>query len=378
MRSAVAFVSLIVLGSLAFTACGSDDDDYVASGGSGGAKAGKRGGAGKGSANEPSAGGAEEGGATSTGGTSGRAAGGKGGSSGRAAGGKGGKGGSSGKAGKGTGGTNATGGTSAGTGANATGGTAGGGRSGGGGTSGSGASSGDGSSGDGSGGGGEGGGPEAGAGGQGGGPEPHAALCSYHCTDSTQCGQGSICNDAGLCVSALARPASCNTDDECMPAGSFWGPPCTSDAGCSAGTQACVAAGGVGWCALLADSPCFSGTATTVTKFGSSDQVSVCAVPGVCQRHACATTCAVDDDCLFLGAGPTCNTTTHFCGGCATDFDCFAAGVSHCDVPTGTCQCASNADCSAIPGTDTCVNGTCGCSSASLCTAYPDATVACE
>ncbi|HSU42340.1 MAG TPA: hypothetical protein VLJ38_22315, partial [Polyangiaceae bacterium] len=268
------------------------------------------------------------------------------------------------------GGTNATGGTGTG-GTHATGGTNGAG------TSGSGGSGALGSSGDGTGGGGEGGGPEAGAGGQGGAAEPHAALCRYHCTDSTQCGQGSICNDAGLCVSALALTPSCNANDECMPEASFWSPRCTSDADCAAGTQACVAWGGVGWCARLADSPCFSGAATTLTKFGSSDQVSVCAIPGVCERHACAMTCAVDGDC-FDGTGPTCNTTTHFCGGCTAETDCFGAGVSHCDLPTGTCQCASNADCSGIPGTDTCVNGTCGCSSASLCTAYPDATVACE
>jgi hypothetical protein len=363
MRSAVAFVSLVVLGSLAFTACGGDDDSFSSVGGSAGAKAGKSGGAGKGSAGEPSAGGAGEGGANSLGGGSGK-------------GGSGARGGHSGTGGSSTGGTNATGGTGTG-GTNATGGTNGGG------TSGSGGSGALGSSGDGTGGGGEGGGPEAGGagqGGQGGTVEPHAAFCSYHCTDSNQCGQGSICNDAGLCVSALARPLSCDADDECTPAASFWGPECTSDADCAVGTQACVAVGGVGQCAFLADSPCFSGAPAERTKFGSTDQVSVCTVPGVCQRHACATTCAVDTDC-FGGTGPTCNTTTHFCGGCTAETDCFGAGVSHCDVPTGMCQCASNDDCTGtfgIPGTDTCVNGTCGCSSASLCTAYPDATIACE
>jgi hypothetical protein len=373
MRSAFTFVSLVALGSLVFSACGGDDDAVSSVGGSAGSgakagKSGKGGGAGKGSAGE-STGGAEDGGATTTGGGSG-----KGGSN--ATGGSSGKGGRGGT-GNGTGGTagteTSTGGTLT------TGGTSGSGGTSTAGTTGGGTGGLVGSSGDGSGGGGEGGGPEAGAGGQGNTQQPHAELCAYHCTDSTQCGAGSICH-AGVCVTELAK---CDADNDCVPFASFWNQNCTSDADCSGG-RICVAAAGLGWCAIVAAPDCYSGAPVTLTKFGSTDPATVCGVPGVCQRHSCATTCAVDDDCYLgtLGTGPACNTTTHFCGGCTSDLDCYGAGVTHCDVPTGTCQCASNNDCTdplyGVMGTDTCVNGTCGCSSASTCTAYPSATAACE
>jgi hypothetical protein len=124
---------------------------------------------------------------------------------------------------------------------------------------------------------------------------------------------------------------------------------------------------------------CFSGVATTYTKFGSSDQVSVCAVPGICDAHFCAVSCAVDADCP---PGPLCQTSTHRCVGCASDDDCFGAGTSHCDIPTGTCQCATDDDCTdplfGVHGTDKCIDGKCGCSGTSVCTDYPDATIACE
>jgi hypothetical protein len=79
-----------------------------------------------------------------------------------------------------------------------------------------------------------------------------------------------------------------------------------------------------------------------------------------------------------------CNPISHLCTGCTTDLQCMdnVYGTSHCDVPSGTCQCASDDDCTdpdnGIPGTDKCVHGTCSCSSAAVCTDYPSATAKCQ
>jgi hypothetical protein len=90
----------------------------------------------------------------------------------------------------------------------------------------------------------------------------------------------------------------------------------------------------------------------------------------------------VDDDCIGSGVGTTCSPTTHQCVGCASDDDCYMGGFTHCNIPTSTCQCQSDDDCTdpslGAPGTDKCVNGACGCSSASACSDYPDATAVCN
>jgi hypothetical protein len=352
MRSFFALVSLVAAGSLAIAACSGDDDSggpTVGAGGTAGkgdaGKSGKGGGAGKGLAGESSGG---EAGAAGTGGTESGVRGGRGGTG---SGASGGNGGSSGKGGS----TEFGGAPSAGSGdTSASGGMAG-------------AS-------------GEHGGAEAGASGQGSSPE-QAKFCTYRCTSPDQCGTGNTCSDAGRCVPISGAP-SCNVNDDCTPSASSWSEQCMSDGDCFGTGYVCVGLGAAGWCAQVAAPDCFSGAPSVFTRFGSTDQVSVCSIPGVCQRHQCVTSCAVDADCPI--GGPHCQTSTHLCLGCTSDGECTSAGVSHCDIPSGTCQCAFDSDCTGaapgtgIPGTDQCVNGTCGCSSASICTENPDSTIACE
>ncbi|HTQ03585.1 MAG TPA: hypothetical protein VMI54_07000 [Polyangiaceae bacterium] len=417
MRSALACIWLIGFASVAFLACGSDDDDNAAAGGSGGSAAkggtgtggatGATGGssatgatAGEGESGSPGTGAsAGTGGSTETGGSS-NGSGGKGGTN--AAGGtksSGGTGGTTAQGGSGneggtTGGESGAAGESAG---NGQGGTAGSG------TAGSSALAGNGGT---AGGGGfagtsgsAGGGGFAGSGTAGSGTTS-ALLCHYPCTQGgSECGTAEDvdCGPHGECEQTST---GCDTNDDCIPFASGWsdtgartGESCGSDDDCSGHVifgDVCVDTGETqGRCAVIPDpeAGCFFPGSNTVSmnEFDGSGPVDVCeSLAGRCDDHQCVLGCASDADCtdggtVGPGFGPHCDTASRRCGGCGSDQDCFTAGSgpSHCDVQSQTCECASDADCTAR-GADHCYAGTCGCSDASACGFFPNSPATCN
>jgi hypothetical protein len=422
MRAIFAVLGLFAFGSIGLAGCDDDEDSLTfVSGGTNGEGA-QAGAGGKGDAASGGKGGSNSAGSSAKGGKGGSGTGGSGtggsgtGGSGTGGSGTGGSGtggsdnGGAGAGGADNGGAGAGGSDTGGAGAGAEGGTGGSGGSGGtdttGGTSGSGGTSGAGgtagSSGAGgtagssggsigaSGSAGEGGesgaGASSGAGGTGGiggtggatPPSATATACSYGCVDDGDC---DVAQDI-FCDTNLGRckqpNLGCETHADCVPFASAWSPgTCTADDDCPNFFfgDVCVKLQGVGRCAITPYPDCsaFGGVPTVLEHFSPTEDITVCVnSSGRCENNTCFLGCTdTPDFCTdgSTGFGPVCDSVSGRCGGCTDDDECDGAGVSHCNLATGFCECAGAGDCVGLPGRDACVNGACGCSGTSVCTA---------
>lgn len=217
-----------------------------------------------------------------------------------------------------------------------------------------------------------------------------ANKCSYECETDDDCSviQVDAPPDTTLKCNSLTKACEdptkvCETQDNCVPSGSYWFMNCESDAECFEG-EACVSWEGVGWCASLpTDDVCFlAGAPEPLPRLGAQGTIDVCVAHSwLCGEQGgkveCFPGCSEEEGC-GSGNGDTCNLETGLCE-CETGAEC--AGKACID---GRCaQCATNQDCAVTAGAtgaDICVDGQCGCSGANKCPVVPfkGATAVCE
>lgn len=212
----------------------------------------------------------------------------------------------------------------------------------------------------------------------GGGSGGGGMFCVEQCQGDADClidgaDQGYKCVDK-VCQSDGGVGGTCTGDAECVALFSGWAVACQDDSGCPG--QVCIDVGGEGRCAtppsdfLMCET--IGMTETDVMTFPGGQTVTVCANTGAECGDAgyCVDPCKSDDDCMNFPAGfQHCNVGTGVCG-CASDAEC--VGVDNASVCVeGYCQCASDADCTASGYADVCYDGYCGCSSAAVCGEYP-------
>jgi hypothetical protein len=175
----------------------------------------------------------------------------------------------------------------------------------------------------------------------------------------------------------------CAADADCLAFGSQWKQACDAGNPCPQAQQVCVnIGGGQGRCARRAWLPDAGPDGGSQCNFIVPDLISIPALDDsgaveVCghksnsscnlETKVCYLRCESSDECVFPGAGSSCDTLTGRCR-CVKDGDCNAPGVSKCNLTTGRCECASDDDCKAVTEHKACVSGQCGCSNASACT----------
>jgi hypothetical protein len=228
---------------------------------------------------------------------------------------------------------------------------------------------------------------QGGAGGEGGAPGPVAVAphCSFTCASDEDClvdGDDTIkCN---LTTHSCEDPSeACTVDANCLVSMSFWFKPCGDDSACTANTEACVDAGGEGFCATLpsAGDPACTGSnvSKNLPRFGAQGTVAVCAHPDArCFSGLCRPGCGTPNVGCGLGNGSTCSATTGLCG-CTSGAECAATGICR----QGRCQeCVTNAECAENVTDTVCVGGTCGCAAPEACApidlGFQNAPAACQ
>lgn len=229
------------------------------------------------------------------------------------------------------------------------------------------------------------GGASAGAGGTdeggaGGVPAATVKSCGNQCEIDADCNIPDVIGQKCDQVSHRcydSTEATCQTNDDCIPGGSFWSVPCATDAECADDdSESCVAVAGVGWCAVLAVAgECAMGEAKDLPRQGAQGESKVCVAYDRCQAGVCRYNCAdplFGSPCEGAGDGDSCNAVTGMCE-CTLGTEC-NSGV--CGGDKQCAECTTNEECSEagpLSGWDVCVNGKCGCSSTSVC---PDQTAA--
>jgi hypothetical protein len=144
---------------------------------------------------------------------------------------------------------------------------------------------------------------------------------------------------------------------------------CAADADCAQG-EACIDAGtGPGRCAFVPDetTPCEASgrAARALPSMEASASIVVCVDEGAsCHAGACAVGC--DGDAMCPAAAPHCDAASGTCV-CASDAECVAPGAPACIE--GSCQCRTDADCAGLAGAEACIDGVCGCRGDDACTA---------
>jgi hypothetical protein len=224
-----------------------------------------------------------------------------------------------------------------------------------------------------------------GAGGEGGAFESVAAPhCSFSCVSDDDCViEGDDTEKCNLTVHRCEDPSgACTVDADCLADLSAWSKPCTSDANCTAIIEACVDAGGDGFCALLPVASACTGSqiSKTLARVGAQGTVAVCAHPDArCFNRKCRPGCATPLSGCGTGNGNLCSAVTGRCG-CNSGAECNVTGICGRD---GRCQeCTTNADCAANFPDTACIGGQCGCASATTCAVidpgYESAPAVCQ
>jgi len=230
-------------------------------------------------------------------------------------------------------------------------------------------------------GGGGGAGGLAGAGGSGGegGALPPAPHCSFSCTSDDDC---LVDGDPTFkCSPIRNRCEACTTDDDCLVPLSTWFLPCTDDSGCAAGTEACVAASGGGFCAKLPGAACAApNVPKLLPRFGAQGTVQVCASADPrCFNNACLPGCGDPARACGQGNGDTCSAVDGRCK-CTAGSECVPSGICGRD---GQCQeCVTNVHCANNLTDTVCFQGKCGCGAADTCSSldpgYANAVAQCQ
>jgi hypothetical protein len=228
-------------------------------------------------------------------------------------------------------------------------------------------------------------GGQSGAGGEGGAFEsvavPH---CSFTCDSDDDCLiDGDDTEKCNLTRHRCEDPTqACTSDAGCLVALSAWFKPCTNASNCTAIIEACVDAGGQGFCAPLPVASACTGSNVprTLPRFDTQGTVEVCAHPDPrCFNRVCRPGCGAPSAPCGIGNGDTCNTVTGLCD-CRYSTECDATGICG---SNGQCQeCAVDADCAANVTDTACIGGKCGCASAATCAAidpgYESAPAVCQ
>lgn len=227
-------------------------------------------------------------------------------------------------------------------------------------------------------------GGQGGAGGEGGVLTTVAPHCSFSCDSDDDClieDDDSVkCNlTTGTCEDPTN---SCTVDAECLSFLSFWNKPCTSDANCTANTEACITANDTGFCAKLPVAAACTNSLVpkTLPRLGAQGTIAVCAhADARCFNRVCRPGCATPNFGCGKGNGDTCSAATGLCG-CTSDTECTATSKCGSD---GRCkQCENNDDCAGNPADPVCIGGKCGCESATACAdfdpGYASATAVCQ
>jgi len=208
-------------------------------------------------------------------------------------------------------------------------------------------------------------------------PAPH---CAFSCTNDDDCLVDG--DDTIKCSTTRHRcedpSEACTTDDDCLVSLSTWFVPCTDDSGC-AGTEACVATSGGGFCAKLPGAACAApNVPKLLPRFGAQGTVQVCASADPrCFNNICRPGCGASVTACGQGLGDTCSAVDGRCT-CAAGSECDAPGVCGSD---GHCQeCVTNDDCANSAPDTVCFQGKCGCGSADACIdpGYASAPAQCQ
>jgi|GEM_PF-4880532 len=211
---------------------------------------------------------------------------------------------------------------------------------------------------------------QVGAGGEGGVLTTVVPHCAFSCLSDDDCiiedDDTFKCNQT---THACEDPTNaCTVDAECLSFLSFWNKSCTSDANCTANTEACITANGQGFCAKLpVANACTNSNQLpkTLPRLGAQGTIAVCAhADARCFNRVCRPGCGTPTAGCGKGNGDTCDAATGLCG-CTSGAECDATAVCG---SNGRCrQCLIDDDCAATGTDSVCIEGKCGCASATAC-----------